>query len=130
MPTGISVRYIHCKRCPKMKFKTVSELRTHQWRVHPELYENLHQTTTAAAIDAEKERNRARTAKARAIQAQMRAATTDVTVRQYLDTPAPANGEMRVSELLSELEAQGNFIQKVIALVGGIQSRQSERISK
>lgn len=123
---GIPTGYIHCKRCPRQKFKTVSDLRKHQWRAHPELYANVHQTT-AAAVEAE--RNRARTAKARAVQAELRATRTDITVRQFIDEPQSANGDMRVSELLTELEGQSQFIHKVIALVSGIQTRQAERIS-
>ena len=71
------------------------------------------------------------TAKASAVQAQMRATRTDITVRQFIDEPQSANGgDMRVSELLTELEGQSHFIHKVIALVSGIQTRQSERISE
>lgn len=46
MPTGIHEGPVHCKKCNGKAFKTVSDLRKHQWKDHPDSFAKLREKLT------------------------------------------------------------------------------------
>lgn len=101
MPSGIpKTKYMHCKKC-SARFKTMSEMRKHQWS-HANTYDAL-STTTAKPT------------------------TTEISVREFIDAPhPPVNGELTVPQLISELTSRHKFIGDMIAAIGGIQAQFKE----
>jgi hypothetical protein len=137
MPTGIPIQYLHCKKCPDEKFKTISDLRKHQWSFHRDAYANLlaaNPTAQAASAAARRKlAGRKRTEKARAAALAKHAAARDngplASVRKFLESPQHSphvNGDMRVSDLIAELQSEGRFLTDAIALICGIYARYQE----
>lgn len=115
MPTGIPRKYLHCRKCEGSKFETVSDLRTHQWSVHPETFDALRfaakKVNQDPAIQARKK------AKMRAYYRKLkkkRALIKAPVVKLIKET---ANGDMRVSDLLTELKRQQKFISDMVSLI-------------
>lgn len=107
MPRGIPVRYLHCKKCEGKKFKTISDLRRHQWAQHTETFDNLKNASKTKTLRKQ------------------------LSVRQFKRAPplrlAHVNGDMRVSELLGELKGQQKFINDVVALIEHFMSKHQEK---
>lgn len=118
MPTGVPKKWIHCKRCPQMKFPDVSALRKHQWLYHPELYANVAVAARRVAPNIHKIRRENATKPGVVV--------TDLTVRQIIEAHPNGNGEMTVAQLLVILRKRTSFMTDVIDLIGGIQSHPQE----
>lgn len=116
MPRGIPAKStVACRKCAGSQFTSISELRRHQWERHPEMFHNLQKAAQKALRHPAVRKQRAEAVK-RYHKAR----------RKALLPLAPAlNGDMRVSELLVELQSQQRFMNDVVALISGILARRA-----
>ena len=128
--------FFRCKKCGgDTKFPSIKELRIHQWAEHREAYEN---TVIAAKKRLEKVRNKRgrggnfgsawrkkiSEGRRRGIAARKKAAKESQVpsvklskARTLAAVQAAMNGDMRVADLLEELQRQKTFINDVYSLV-------------
>ena len=123
MPTGITTKSVTCKKC-NSTFKTLSELRAHQWAAHREMYAN--------AIKASRSKKYAlRAKKALAIKKNLAKAEENLTLAEAkLNGPAvliahssldgKIDSRMTVLELLAKLSKQRDFLKDVVDLIEGV----------
>lgn len=85
---------VHCKKCDQVRyFKTISELRKHQWRKHKELY-----TRMGEVREAKKQKK-------------------ELVPIVHVLQPTNPNGEMTVSTLLGKLKEQRDFMVNVVSMI-------------
>lgn len=135
MPRGIPNQpYLHCKKCEDLEFASISELRKHQWETHPDTFAKTKKALTGGArlpkdgfwrctmcnrkFDSMSKMQKHRWKAHREELANGRAKLPAVPL-----AAVPANGDMRVSDLLIELKSQHKFIDDMIALISGIVAR-------
>lgn len=108
---------VKCKKCNQVRyFHNLSELRTHQWRKHAEIFsgfkENLDKIHKRGWTKEQHKKYRA--------SMKLRRAQKQVPTVELVHVPQPvssSNGEMTVSTLLGKLREQKDFMTNVVSLI-------------
>lgn len=95
---------VHCKKCGGIGFQSISALRVHQWKTHPESYDNLR--LAAKKID--------RKAIAKAIKRRRHKALAK------LEVLTNGHGPLSAAQLLAQLKEQQKLINDTVNIVGGL----------
>lgn len=111
---------VRCKKCNQVRyFHNLSELRTHQWRKHPDIFsgfkKNLDKIHKRGWTKEQHKKYRASMARYKAQKLENTQTVELVKVIQ----PNP-NGEMTVSTLLGKLKDQRDFMVNVVSMIENI----------
>ena len=122
MPMGITTKSVNCKKC-NSTFKTLSELRSHQWAAHREMYANAIKASRSPANRTKIKKSWiARKAKAEAEKnlALTETKLNDPVLIAHSSLDGRIDSRMTVLELLAKLSKQRDFLKDVVDLIEGV----------
>ena len=116
--------FYHCRKCPddQSKFKTIRELRQHQWAAHREAYEptiRAAQRNNRAAKEKKLTRRHAWRKEAKERESATRKVGRPPSVRMQIEQSLDKfrNGDMRVSDVIEELQTQRQFLDDMLSML-------------